>query len=81
MQLKALYKRSFLFRLLLQAVLLLLVYFAVRTWQTSGVVKGQAPVFTAITLQGESISLQTYQDKPLLLHFWGALVSHLSAGR
>ncbi len=70
MQIKALYKRSLLFRLSLQIVLLLLVYFAIRAWQTADVVRGQAPLFAATTLEGEIISLQSYRDKPLLLHFW-----------
>lgn len=70
MQIKALYKRSFLFRLTLNLVLLLLVYFAVRAWQTAGVVRGSAPLFTAASLQDEAVSMQGYRGKPLLLHFW-----------
>ena len=70
MQIKALYKRSFLFRLTLNVMLLLLVYFAVRAWQTADVVRGQAPVFTATTLEGETVDLRAYRNKPLLLHFW-----------
>ncbi|HEY9202163.1 MAG TPA: redoxin domain-containing protein [Gammaproteobacteria bacterium] len=70
MQIKALYKRSLLFRLTLNVLLLLLVYFAVRAWQTADVVRGQAPLFAATTLQDEAISLQGYRDQPLMLHFW-----------
>lgn len=70
MQIKALYKRSFLFRLTLNVVLLLLVYFAVRAWQIADVVRGPAPLFSASSLQNETINLQTYRDKPMLLHFW-----------
>jgi len=70
MQIKALYKRSLLLRLSIQIVLLLLVYFAIRAWQTADVVRGQAPLFSVTTLQHESISLQACRDKPLLLHFW-----------
>lgn len=70
MQLKALYKRSFLFRLMLNILLILLVYFAVRAWQTADVVRGQAPLFSATTLQDESFMLQNHRGRPLLLHFW-----------
>lgn len=70
MQIKALYKRSFLFRLALNIMLLLLVYFAIRAWQTADVVRGTAPLFSATSLQNETINLQAYRDKPMLLHFW-----------
>lgn len=70
MQIKALYKRSFLFRLTLNIMLLLLVYYVVRAWQTADVVKGQAPLFAATTLQDETFSLQNHQGRPLMLHFW-----------
>lgn len=70
MRIKALYKRSFLLRLSLNILLLFLLYFSLKAWQTADVVRGEAPLFSAVTLQDEGFVLKNYRGHPLLLHFW-----------
>ncbi|VAW81524.1 Membrane protein, suppressor for copper-sensitivity ScsD [hydrothermal vent metagenome] len=57
-------------RYLVEAVLLVLVVVAVRAYQTRDAVQGPAPAFEAVLLDGTPVSLATFQDRPLLLHFW-----------
>jgi peroxiredoxin len=59
-------------RLLLDFLLIIVVLFGVQWWMQRGMASGDAPEFTANRIDGESVSLASYQGKPLLLHFWAS---------
>ncbi len=58
------------FRWLRDILLFLVVLFAIQWWQTRDVVSGPAPSLTGPSLQGQTLSLQDYRGKPVLVHFW-----------
>ena len=64
------YKKFRTVRITAQILVLLLVYFAVRYWQSLDDITGPAPVFEAVTLNNKAFSLKDYQGQPVLLHFW-----------
>jgi thiol-disulfide isomerase/thioredoxin len=51
-------------------LLFLLVYFAIRSYQLSGYTEGQAPLFSAISIENRIINLHDYRGKPVLIYFW-----------
>jgi len=57
-------------RHLTTVLLFLLVYGAVRTYQLSGYVEGEAPAFSATSVEGHSFNLADYRGKPVLVYFW-----------
>lgn len=59
-------------RLLLEVLVIVALVFAIRAWQQKDTVSGISPNFQAVTLDGKMISLEDYQGKPLLLHFWAS---------
>jgi len=63
-------KKNKVFKVLLQLVAVLVVYFLIRTWQSVGNIQGQAPVILATSLNNEKIDSRDFQKKPLLIHFW-----------
>ncbi len=57
-------------KLLLEVVIIIAIIFAVRVWQQKGIVKGIAPSFQSVLLDGKTVNLEDYNGKPLLIHFW-----------
>lgn len=66
------YKKNKIIRLLVQSLILLMVYFAVRAWQSVDNIEGEAPVIVATMLSGEEFDLRKLQSKPVLVHFWAS---------
>lgn len=58
--------------LLVELLVFLLVYLGIRAWMQRDMVEGQAPALPGVTLQGEAFSLESYQGKPVLVHFWAS---------
>lgn len=59
-------------RWLLEGFILLAIIFGVRTWQHRGMLEGEAPDFERTALNSETIHLDNYRGKPVLLHFWAS---------
>ncbi len=57
---------------LIQVIIFLGLYFALRTWMQREMISGPAPETTAIALSGQPVSLRQYRGEPLLLHFWAS---------
>ncbi len=55
---------------LLQALLVLGVYFGVSAYNERSLLAGAAPGFVLRDLAGNSVSLQDFRGKRVLLHFW-----------
>ena len=60
------------YRVWLELIIIVLVFFAIRLWVQRDVVKGVAPEINAITLQGKSFDLYQQKKRPILLHFWAS---------
>jgi peroxiredoxin len=52
------------------AGLVLLVFLAVRAYQTRQLPSGAAPEFSARDVNGKPVSLSDYRGQPVVLHFW-----------
>lgn len=59
-------------RWLLEALVIVAIIVGVRTWQQRGMLEGEAPDFTRTALSGETIRLDDYRGKPVMLHFWAS---------
>lgn len=57
-------------RWLLDIVMITLLIMGFRLWQHHGLLDGAAPTFVYPALNGQTIDLQAYRGKPVLLHFW-----------
>ena len=57
-------------KLFFEVFLIIAIVFGIRAWQQRDMVTGVAPTFQSVLLDGKSISLEDYNGKPLLLHFW-----------
>ena len=53
-------------------ILVLIVYFGMSAYQTSGAASGEAPPIDALTINGEGFSLSTLRGQPVLVHFWAS---------
>ncbi len=62
--------RGRLARRALEALLLLALYFGLRAWLQQDMAAGTAPPLAGITLAGEPFDLQTFPERPVLIHFW-----------
>jgi thiol-disulfide isomerase/thioredoxin len=58
--------------LVLDLLVFLGVYFAVQWWTGRDRLSGIAPALQGISVDGRAISLQAYQGRPVLLHFWAS---------
>ncbi len=56
----------------IQVVLFLFLYFALRAWMQREMITGSVPDITATSANGQPVSLRQYRGKPLLLHFWAS---------
>ena len=63
-------KRKRLIKWLLEIAFIVVVIFAVRAWQLKDVVEGEAPIINGQLITGETISLEQYKGKPVLVYFW-----------
>lgn len=59
-------------RLILELLVIVALVFGIRAWQQKELVSGVSPDFQNITLNGETVALEKYRGKPLLLHFWAS---------
>lgn len=59
-------------RWLIEFLIIMLIIFGIRAWQHRGMLDGEAPDFEYKSLSGESIHLDNYRGKPVLLHFWAS---------
>lgn len=53
-------------------VIIVAIFFAVQLWTQRGMVEGFAPDFKEVTLANNTVALEDYSGKPLLLHFWAS---------
>jgi len=63
-------KKLFSYRVLIQLLVLIAVYWGIQFWQTSSSIKGVAPVIVDQTLAGDVVDLRKHQSKPVLVYFW-----------
>jgi len=54
----------------LQVLLIIAVYFGVKTYTQRNLAQDIPPTLSATLLSGQAFNLQAQRDKPLLLHFW-----------
>ncbi len=59
-------------RWLIEIAIILAIIIGVRIWQHRGMLDGEAPDFEYKALSGETIHLDNYRGKPVLLHFWAS---------
>lgn len=70
LNLKKIYPKNKILKLLMQFAFVLLIYFSIRTWQSIDNIQGQAPIILATALTNEEIDSRDFQNKPVLIHFW-----------
>jgi len=51
-------------------LLVLVVFIAVRAFQTRDLASGVAPQFSAYDVNGKMVALSDYRGRPVVLHFW-----------
>lgn len=59
-------------RLMLEILIIVALVFAIRMWQQKELVSGVSPDFQSVMLTGETVALENYRGKPLVLHFWAS---------
>ena len=57
-------------RFLLEIAIIIAIVLALRAWQQRNLVEGVAPSFQSILLDGKTVSLEDFNGKPVLIHFW-----------
>jgi thiol-disulfide isomerase/thioredoxin len=72
--LNTLLKRRY-FKLGIEIVVILAIYLAVKAFMQRDLVNGPVPSLEGTLLGGQSFTLQSYQGKPVLLHFWATWCS------
>ena len=60
------------FRIVVEALLIILVLFAVRAWMQRDMVNGTVPEFQGNLLNDEAYALRGDKRRPLLIHFWAS---------
>ena len=58
--------------LFLEVLVFLLIYLGLRAWMQRDLVAGVAPEIQSVDLNGSAVSLQDFQNQPVLLHFWAS---------
>ena len=66
-------KRHFKFGV--EIVVILVIYLVIKSFMQRDLVDGPVPPFEGMLLEGQSVNIQSYQGKPLLLHFWATWCS------
>ncbi len=65
-------KRSHIIKLIKNIAFFLIIFTAILVWKQRNMVNGEAPLFQATLINGESVNLSAFQGKPVLLHFWAS---------
>lgn len=60
------------YRWLLELLFVLLIFFAVRAYQTRDLPSGIAPPLVAQSIQGARLDLAQFRGQPVLLYFWAS---------
>jgi thiol-disulfide isomerase/thioredoxin len=63
------------FKIGVEIVVVLTIYLAIKAFMQRDLVDGPVPSFEGVLLGGQSFNIQSYQGKPLLLHFWATWCS------
>lgn len=63
------------FRLGIEIAVIFVIYLAIKSFMQRNLVDGVVPSFEGVLLGGQSVNVQSYQGKPLLLHFWATWCS------
>ena len=63
------------FKLGAEIVVVLAVYLAIKSFMQRDLIDGPVPSFEGMLLEGQSFNIQSYQGKPVLLHFWATWCS------
>lgn len=63
-------RRSRAINILFQLLLIILLIYAIGIWKTRDAARGEAPMIVGELLGGERITLEQFQGRPLLVHFW-----------
>ncbi len=66
------FRQSTTYKILKNGFFFLVIFLALQAWKQRDMADGEAPAFQATLLQGETITLDAYRGKPLLLHFWSS---------
>lgn len=72
--LNALLKRRY-FKLGVEVVVILVIYLAIKSFMQRDLVDGPVPSLEGMLLDGQSFNIQSYQGRPMLLHFWATWCS------
>jgi thiol-disulfide isomerase/thioredoxin len=59
-------------RYLVEILVIVAIVFGIRVWQQKDLASGVAPSFQSVMLDGQTVNLEDYNGKPLLLHFWAS---------
>ena len=59
-------------KIALDILLVLAVYFAIRTYMQQGLVKGPAPELQGNLLSGKAVNLQSFHGQVVMVHFWAS---------
>ena len=65
----------------LNLLILLILYMGIRAWFQRDLVSGMAPAFNSSDLSGLQVDLASYEQQPVLLHFWAVWCSVCAAER
>ena len=57
-------------KLALEVLVVVLVFFAVKTYMQRDLVQGAAPLLQGTLIDGQTVNLQSLQGKPVLVYFW-----------
>lgn len=50
--------------------IILILFFSIKIYQQQDIIKGVAPDFQEVLLDGQQIKLSTYKGRVVLIHFW-----------
>lgn len=65
----------------LNILIVLIVYMGIRAWFQRDLVSGVAPAFNSSDMSGLSVDLASYDEQPVLVHFWAVWCSVCAAER
>lgn len=57
-------------RWLVEILIIVAIFYGIKTWQQRNMVSGEAPEIMQASMQGELVKLDDYKGKPFLIHFW-----------
>ena len=59
-----------LIRFFLEITIIVAIVFGLRAWQQRNLIEGIAPDFQSVLLDGKTVTLEDFNVKPVLIHFW-----------